>query len=265
MTTTNERPAWARTEAAPAPPNPRLDETLFPPLTTVDLIRTPEGDYLGRFIDNHRNEAELFHVNSRITPCSDTNRPIDPEYVRAAHVWVRATGFVPRPGDIRMGVAAKHGAVLGPEHLPAPLSAYLDGLSAVDAGWWYALDRYLLLPTGLYQLAGGRLWCERLTDTAEHKRVTDTMFGLPEGQATAHLLLVAAPWRYLMVQGPRGYRRLLVDTGRALAEAEALAARTGLVATTTLDFEDNRLERHLRIDGLEHTVVAVVRLDGEQR
>ena len=260
MTAPSQAP-WTSAAAVPQPPDPRLDETLFPPLSTVELVRTPDTDYLGRFMESAPHEAEVFHVNSRISRISATNRPLDRELMAATHDWARQTGFVPRPGDIRAG-AASAGAILQPPDLDARLGPFVGALAELGDPWWFALDRYLLLDAGLYQLGGGRLWAERLTGPGEHEQVTGTFHGLHGGPALAHLLLVGAPWRYLMLQGPRGYRRLLVDTGRALAQLDRLGADTGVDTTATLDFEDTRLEQQLRLDGLEHTVLAVIRLDG---
>jgi hypothetical protein len=105
------------------------------------------------------------------------------------------------------------------------------------------------------------LWVELLLTHSDRERLGDAIVGLPPpvlARARATLFLVLAPWRYMVLLGPRGYRRALMDAGALLRACRSLAGEHGLRAESTLDFYDHRVDEVLSLDGVERTVVAVV-------
>ena len=65
----------------------------------------------------------------------------------------------------------------------------------------------------------------------------------------------------MLLQGPRGYRRTLVDLGRLVERCEQYGAEHGLRVTTTLDFQDYEVDRILTFDGVERSVHAICLLN----
>ena len=76
------------------------------------------------------------------------------------------------------------------------------------------------------------------------------------------LFVAAAPWRYMMFLGPRGYRRMLLDAGELLGRLRDVAADAAVEAAVFPDFYDRRVDDALLLDGVERTVVAIVALEG---
>ena len=132
------------------------------------------------------------------------------------------------------------------------------------------LDKELLYSIDLLVLRGGlltrlfpqapHLWTERLMADQE-RQMLGTKFGLPpeawEG-TEAVLFLVACPWRYMLLHGPRGYRHTLLDVGRLLAYFEEKAGAHGLDLAVQQNFHDSVVDRFILADGLERSTYAVL-------
>jgi hypothetical protein len=93
-------------EGATLPPSLLLEEALIASPHSTELERTPERDYIERFTSSQPHIAELFAVNTQISPHSQTNTALDEEACAAARRWYVATSFRPQPGDIDGEAAA---------------------------------------------------------------------------------------------------------------------------------------------------------------
>jgi hypothetical protein len=58
-------------------------------------------------------------------------------------------------------------------------------------------------------------------------------------------------------EGPRGYRRALLDCGALIQLLSSLTARVNGTLAVTTDFYDRELDSVLGLDGVERTVAAV--------
>ena len=129
----------------------------------------------------------------------------------------------------------------------------------------YALDLLVIIDDRIYHLAPGSafLWLERLMLSNELELLASlvpTLSFEPRTRVTAYLFVVAAPWRYMVLQGPRGYRRTLMDAGALLGEIERTGDEEKISLAATVDFYDARLDGLLRLDGVERSTLAVVRI-----
>ena len=128
-------------------------------------------------------------------------------------------------------------------------------LSRVDT---YAIDVYPIIGRSLYKYRKNRLWLERPIDEQNLTRAQDLMCledGFPNNSMYT-MLYAGSPWRYMAFQGPRGYRRLLVELGTTISRVEALIdADPTKRSVTSLDFYDDQLERIFGFDGIETTLL----------
>ena len=91
----------------------------------------------------------------------------------------------------------------------------------------------------LYRMRNQRLWLERRLSSEDARKMSDYLhLEQPNGAfEVRHLILyVGFPWRYMALQGPRGYRRMLVELGKQISRVERLLQAEGLAVATSLDF-----------------------------
>lgn len=237
-----------------------LEETFVPSPNGVELARDPSRDYLGRISPRFPHIAELFQENTKIAASSSANTPLDEEAVSLARRWFFATAYRPAEGDLDPIVSAEH-RTLVPADVAGAAGAALRVVAAEHTELLYGLDVWVLTGGDLFRVVPGSdtLWLDRRFGVADLDALYSALVDLPlelARSAEAMVFVVPVPWRYMMFQGPRGYRRSLVDAGRFLAVAEG-ATPPGTM-TWTLDFYDNRLDAILSLDGVERSVVAVV-------
>lgn len=242
-----------------------LEETLFMPPGAVELQRTPTHDYLYRMFSATPNVAELFHENTKLTPYSLANTVLDQDLVEATRRWFFSTAYQPRDGDIDGEMARELHIQLPLDELDGGVGGLLRTLTANERATrlLYAIDLWVLIRDELFRVVpeSDRLWMERRLRQRELRTLRGSILGLPPErvrEASALLFVAAAPWRYMLFQGVRGYRRTLVDVGRLLSLCEEETRTSGPAITTTLDFYDTRVDRLLFLDGVERSVVAVV-------
>src|SRR5690606_24231160 len=82
----------------------------------------------------------------------------------------------------------------------------------------------------------------------------------PAGLLEEHptYLVVGVPWRAMLFDGPRGYRRMLMDAGVLLNALGAATQGAGRVPVPVFDFYDDEVDGLLGNDGVERSVVAML-------
>jgi hypothetical protein len=85
--------------------------------------------------------------------------------------------------------------------------------------------------------------------------------GLGAGEREVVLFVLACPWRYMFLAGPRGYRHTLLDVGRVLHHLETLPALQACRVRVVQDFHDTAVDRFCHADGLERSVYAALQID----
>ena len=122
-----------------------------------------------------------------------------------------------------------------------------------------AVELYFCVAGMLYRMRNQRLWLERRLSSKDADKMSDYLHLEQPNSATEvrHLILyVGFPWRYMALQGPRGYRRMLVELGKQISRVEQLLQAAGLATATSLDFYDATVESLLGFDGVETTLLA---------
>jgi hypothetical protein len=114
----------------------------------------------------------------------------------------------------------------------------------------YPLHLMLVRPRATHRITpdGSTVWVDRHFDEHGYARFVDALLGSGAREPAAlHLVIAVAPWRYMVFQGPGGYRRALLDAGRFLTALERAAVGAGVRIAPIYDFHDAR-QRDLRAD-----------------
>lgn len=218
------------------------------------VARTPWTDFLDRYGTMSIHEAELFHCNSRISTASQVNVPLSPERADELRTWLDREGYVPQEDALDEPESERTGFT----------RVDLDGtmrclLAAPEISSLLAVELYFCVAGMLYRMRNQRLWLERRLSSEDAKKMSDYLhLEQPNGSLEVrHLILyVGFPWRYMALQGPRGYRRMRVELGKQISRVEQLLQAAGLAVATSLDFYDVTVESLLGFDGVETTLLA---------
>jgi hypothetical protein len=248
-----------------------LEESVIASPNSVELTRSPATDYFQRFLSSDAHVAEMFHVNTKISIHSTVNAFIDEEELAATRRWFYDTAYRPQAEDLDLETAEASGIMVRLQRQPGALGRFLRRLSEPNLGdLRYAIDLLVVLESRIYHLVpdGPFLWLERLILEDELGLLPALVPAMPsqrKNRVEAYVFVVAAPWRYMVLQGPRGYRRMLMDAGALLRCIERIGQEEKLSVATSLDFYDSRLDGLLRLDGVERSTLAVIRLSSGNR
>jgi hypothetical protein len=241
-----------------------LEESILPSPHSVELEQTPGSDYFDRYAQKRPHIAELYHENSKLHPHTTMQPSGDATSLDELRSWFFNTAY-----DLDADTFLKHESPLlriRVEDLPAPLSALLAPFSeeGPTTNLLYATD-LLILHDGLLTRRVPEspfLWTEREVSAPELAHLGTQLMPDAEAwkQTDAVLFMIACPWRYMFLFGPRGYRHTLLDLGRLLAHVERSAPGYDITLNVLQNFHDAALDRFLLADGVERSVYAVVPL-----
>ena len=218
------------------------------------IARTPWSDFLDRYGTMSIHEAELFHCNSRISSASQVNLALSEDRICQIRTWMDREGYVPTSGTIDDQESERIGFTktdLDDELQRVVTDAEVDSCLAIEL--------HVCVRGMVYRVRNRRLWLERRLSSEDAKRMTDCLhLDRPRCHPELRYLIlyVGFPWRYMALQGPRGYRRMLIELGKKISKVEQLLQAAGLAATTSLDFYDVAIESFLGFDGIETTLLA---------
>lgn len=224
------------------------------------IARTPWSDFLERYGSLRIHEAELFHCNSRITSASQVNVPLSADRVGAIRSWMDREGYAPKEGTLDEAVSDRVGFTR------IDSDRGLQGITMdkrVSSA--LAVELYIAIGCMVYRVRNHRLWLERKLSFDDATRMTDCLdLDQPRCRREARYLILYTgfPWRYMAFQGPRGYRRMLVELGEQISNVERVLQFAGLTAATSLDFYDVTIESLLGFDGIETTLLATTTVFG---
>ncbi|GAA4710284.1 hypothetical protein [Phytohabitans rumicis] len=237
-----------------------LEQTLVPSPNVTALADRKASAFTER-LSAGDDVAELFHVNTKLTRHQADRRFTDAEIAAVRNWYLETCG---RVHEEDMAPAAAQARVPHAA-LPAPVASVLApfGQDGPPARLLYAVDLSVLLPGGVYrQLPGaGEVWLERRLSSADRdalrRAVPEPAARLLAGDDPV-LLVTGVPWRMMLFNGPRGYRRTLMETGVLVNLLGALAAERGLDPRPVFDFYDDELDALLGHDGVEHSLLALL-------
>lgn len=226
------------------------------------VTRTPWSDFLDRYGSLSIHEAELFHCNSKISTASQVNAPLSSDHIGEIRAWMDRESYVPKEGTLDKPAGERAGFTR---------TATEKGIQCVVADEVIrsslAVELYLWVDGMLYRVRNRSLWLERRLSSEDAKRMADQLhLDQPScNREVGHLILYAGyPWRYMAFQGPRGYRRMLIELGQKISRVEELLQAAGFTAATSLDFYDDTIESLLGFDGVETTLLATTATSGSE-
>lgn len=247
-----------------------LEQALIPTPNTIELERDPYLDYLHRLRFRPSSVAELFVENSKIVGAQRINQALDEDSLRRTRQWYVETAYRPQDGEFDDLPGAREGGRVAIRSLPSPLAEFVHRAThdPETTPLLYGNDLYLLTGLRSYRLMASNdwLWLDQTLTEDEADALTRALEGVEQAeleQAKVLLAFVVVPPRYTLFQGPRGYRRSLVDLGRLVERLEQQAAASGVRFVTTLDFRDAVVDEVLMLDGVERTTHAVALLRRE--
>jgi len=242
-----------------------LEETILPSPKTIELRRSPTNDATGRFVSRAPHIAELYHANSRISPHEPTNAVLDHAALAAARDWFYTSAFKPRADTFNLDVARRERVILDFTTVARAAGPAFARLGAPDIPELaYAVDLLVLRGGAIYRLFPGadQLWLEHFVPADDLPRLHAALLGSAPPAATT-LSVIGAAWRYMLLQGPRGYRRTLIDCGRLLGVLRDAAGPEPGSLRISLDFHDAVVDELLKLDGVERGTLAVLSFDDE--
>jgi len=235
-----------------------LEETLLPPVNSVDLARQTHRDYQCRFGEKNPNIAELFHDNSKYIR-NDTRRPSEkPAEIAAIIDRMQQQSYNPAPDSIGDMAASP---VSPRQQWNTTVPSCLENLGLYRVEKFYCFDTLVLVGGTLSRILPGKgiVWQEALYDAEKIDHLPDCFFGPSAEQLSefdALVFFVGSPWRYMMLYGPKGYRIMMRDLGHILGLHQP---HLDSGEWTLLEhYYDNELDRFLIMDGLEHSIQLVV-------
>ena len=238
-----------------------LESPIIPSPHSIDLSHSAVSDYLYRQVRAKPHVAELYHENSKLSPHSTLQIPSDTSILKQVRQWFFETAY---RVDEETLVANGSGLRIPYEELPKwlqnPLSLFSKPGSLTDL--LYATD-LLVLHDGIL----GRivpeldyLWVEREVKN-EATLLPSLFWETPPvniEKCSALLIVVACPWRYMIIYGPRGYRHTLLDIGRLLGCLQYQCEFYGHSVTVHQDFLDTKVDEFVQADGVERSVYALL-------
>ena len=244
-----------------------LEDTTLPGGNGVDFWPSSYGEYAGRLGDHRPHIAELFLENTKL---HTHLRPLDVEArdLATAKAWYLETPY--RLDEASVDPTLEHAVRIHPSHLPRQLGDLLRPFLKGGrlASLPYGVDIRLLYKSKLLRVVpnGDYLWIERRLEAEDETLIRQSLLRVPAarlGTMQALVFLAAAPWRYMIFLGPRGYRHMMFEAGALLSRLTDIASEAGLETTVTLDFYDAQIDGALLLDGVERTVLAVMALQGD--
>lgn len=242
-----------------------LEESVVPSPHSIDLSKTPASDYLYRQTRETPHVAELYQENSKLTP-HDTQDPVgSEETLEEVREWFFDTAY-----DLDEETFLKHESPelrLSEEELPDEVRALLAPFSESGGvtNLLYSVDLLVFHENRLLRCVpeSSYLWTEREVSDEEVQEFGAEISGSPEEweQTDVMLFLVACPWRYMLLHGPRGYRHTLLDLGRLLAVLEGRSGKIGIPVSVLQNFCDSYVNDFLLADGVERSTYALMKVN----
>lgn len=237
-----------------------LEKSIIPSPHSIDLSHSAASDYLYRQIRSKPHVAELYHENSKLSPHSTLQVPTDASTLEQVRRWFFETAYRVDEELIADGSGLRIYYEQLPEWLQSPLKPFFQPTPL--ANMLYAADLFVL-HDGLLTRAvpeSEYLWIERKIKN-EVSLLPSLFWRLPQvsiEECSTMLILVACPWRYMLLYGPRGYRHTLLDIGRLLGYFQYRCEFDGHLITAHQDFLDTKVDAFVQADGVERSVYALL-------
>ena len=236
-----------------------LELPIIPSPHSIDLSHSAASDYFYRQARAKPHVAELYHENSKLNPHSTLQIPSDTSILEQVRRWFFETAYrVDEETLVANGSGLRIPYDQLPDWLQGPLNLFSRPGSLTDL--LYAADLLVLHDGVLVRIVPelDYLWIEREVKD-EATLLPDLFWRSPPvhlEECSTMLIVIACPWRYMLIYGPRGYRHTLLDIGRLLGYLQHQYASSGYPATVHQDFLDTKADEFVQADGVERSVYA---------
>lgn len=238
-----------------------LESPVIPSPHSIDLNHSAAADCLYRQVRPKPHVAELYHENSKLSPHSTLQVPADTSMLEQMRRWFFETAY---RVDEEVLVANGSGLRISYDQLPkwlqTPLSLFSKPGLLTDL--LYAADLIVLHDGMLFRIVPeyDYLWIER--EVKDEAALLPGLFWrsppVSVEECSTMLIVVACPWRYMLLYGPRGYRHTLFDIGRLLGYFQYRCEFNKYSATVHQDFLDTKADQFVQADGVERSVYALL-------
>lgn len=232
--------------------------TFMPPINCVDLLPELHREFQCRFGDLSLNAAEFYHENSKVIRSSTRRIAQNQESIASFIQHYIDTPYNYSPETVSdIGQSPILPAFQWRQQVPPAIHQ----LGIRDYLRYFALDAYVLSDNQLCKVLPNKqiLVKDRIFGADKMKKLQAAFYGpdLEAGHTFRHLVFfVGCPWRYMMLYGPKGYRRMLMDLGHILAGLQPHIEKGALCPLEY--FYDNEIDRFLDLDGIEQSVQFVL-------
>ena len=238
-----------------------LEAPIVPSPHSIDLSHSAVSDYLYRQVKSKPHVAELYHENSKLSPHSTLQIPTDTSVLEQVRRWFFETAYRVDEGNIvanGLGLRISYNQL--PEWLQGPLNLFSKPSALTDL--LYAIDLLVLHDEMLVRVVpeSDYLWIEGKAKNGS-TLLPDLFWRSPLvsiEECSTILIVVACPWRYMLIYGPRGYRHTLFDIGRLLGYLQDQYESYGHRVTVHRDFLDIKADEFVQADGVERSVYALL-------
>lgn len=230
------------------------------------LNPTARDQYQHRLHDVDGSVSELFQANARWRQCDLIAAPTEDEQ-KQLRSWFLASGRTYTTVDDDTS-----GVQIPLNQVPAPLGSALAALAEIggDSGVLYASDIVVvwqghtwLLPASSDRLVRMRRLSEEQLNRLHAAVPNDKRAAFDEAMAIVSVTTV--PWRIEIMQGPRGYRVALQQSGLLLAATMQILSRAGGAPIVATEFADVPVDDVLDQDGVERFTTALIAVSSSAR
>lgn len=239
-----------------------LEGSIVPSPHSTDFSHTAASDFLYRQLRKSPNVAELYHENSKVNPYSTLLIPSDDGILSQVRKWFFETAY---SVDEEALVNSKTALRLSHDDLPLGLENILATFSEPGSitDLLYAADVLVLNGMVLSRVIpqSAYLWVERTVTGVDLTKLSTLLRMTPQEIAEGVLIfVVACPWRYMLLYGPRGYRHTLLDIGRLLGYFENHGLSEDYDVCVRQNFHDTAIDDFILADGLERSVYSILHI-----
>ena len=238
-----------------------LESPMIPSPHSIELSHSATSDYLYRQVRSKPHLAELYHENSKLSPHSTLQVPSDTSTLEQVRRWFFETAYrVDEEILVNNGSGLRISYDQLSEWLQGPLKLFSKPGSLTNL--LYATDLLVLHDGILFRVVpeSDYLWIE--CEVKDEATLLPSLFwGAPPvriEECSTMLIVVACPWRYMLLYGPRGYRHTLLDIGRLLGYLQNRYEFYGHPSTVHQDFLDTKADEFVQADGVERSVYALL-------
>ena len=238
-----------------------LESPIVPSPHSIDLSHSAASDCLYRQVKPKPHVAELYHENSKVNPHSTLQIPSDTSMLEQVRRWFFETAY---RVEEEVVVSNAPGLRIPYDQLPCWLQDPLNLFAKPGylANLLYAIDLLLLHDETIFRVVPelDYLWIER--EVKNEVTFLPNLFWKSSPvsieECSTMLIVVACPWRYMIIYGPRGYRHTLLDIGRLLGYFQYQYEFYGYSMTVHQDFLDTKADEFVQADGVERSVYALL-------